>query len=178
MEPEIRHDLDAQAEFILNFLMTDRKNQFPKGRRDGTIKQIEPQILAEAAGEEIDVVFQLRDILENELKKNNQLDLLKNIELPLVRVLADMEYEGVRVDQMTLAEIAEELDKESRNVESLIFEVAEGEFNIGSPKQLGEILFDKLKLIEKPKKTKSGQYATGEDILVDGGVSFTAGLYR
>lgn len=166
MEPEIRHDLEAQAEFILNFLLTDRKGQFPKGRKDGVLKQIEPEVLAEAAGEDIDVVFQLRDILESELKKNDQLDLLKKIELPLVRVLADMEYEGVRVDQITLAEMSEDLDKESRKVQSLIFQVAEEEFNIGSPKQLGEILFDKLKLIEKPKKTKSGQYATGEDILV------------
>ena len=166
MEPEIRHDLEAQAEFMLNYLLTDRKEQFPKGRKDGLLKNMDPEEVAEAAGEDLDVVFQLRDLLQEELKKNKQLELLNNIELPLVKVLADMEYEGVKVDPVTLAEMSEELDKESRKVQEQIFKIAEEEFNIGSPKQLGDILFDKLKLLEKPKKTKSGQYATGEDILV------------
>lgn len=166
MEPEIRHDLDGQAEFMLNFLLTDRKAQFPKGRKDGILRQMDDKLISEVAGEELDVVFQLKEPLQEELKKNGQLDLLIDIELPLVKVLACMEYEGVRVDPMTLAEMSEDLDKESRKVQEKIFEIAGEEFNIGSPKQLGDILFEKLKLIEKPKKTKSGQYATGEEILV------------
>lgn len=166
VEPETRHDVYALAEFMLNYLITNRSEQFPKGRRSREIKKIEKAELAEVAGEEIDQIFQLKQPLEAQLKENNQLELLVNIEQPLVTVLAEMEYEGVKVDPVTLAEMSENLDKACKRVQGHIYELAQEEFNIGSPKQLGEILFNKLKLLEKPKKTKSGQYATGEDILV------------
>jgi DNA polymerase-1 len=166
VEPETRHDIYALAEFMLNYLMTNRSEQFPKGRRAKDLKKMPSAELAEVAGEEVDNIFQLKEPLEAQLKKTSQLELLEKIELPLVTVLADMEYEGVKVDPMTLAEMSEDLDKACKIVQGRVYELAQEEFNIGSPKQLGEILFNKLKLIEKPKKTKSGQYATGEDILV------------
>ena len=91
---------------------------------------------------------------------------MSDTEMPLVSVLADMEFEGVKIDTTALAKMSEELKVESEKVQREIFQLAGTEFNIGSPKQLGDVLFERLKLIEKPKKTKTGQYATGEDVLL------------
>ncbi|MEJ7643266.1 MAG: DNA polymerase I [Chryseolinea sp.] len=115
--------------------------------------------------ERADQVFQLRKTLQAELEKRRHSKLMSDTEMPLVSVLAAMEYEGVNIDTAALAKMSEELRFESERVQREIFQLAGAEFNIGSPKQLGEILFDRLKLIEKPKKTKTGQYATGEDVL-------------
>jgi DNA polymerase-1 len=116
--------------------------------------------------ERADVTFQLRTRLQAELEKRRHTKLMTETEMPLVSVLAAMEYEGVTLDTQALAKMSAELKTESERVQRDIYQVAGMEFNIASPKQLGEVLFDKLKLIEKPKKTKTGQYATGEDILL------------
>ncbi len=137
----------------------------PKGRNQKTIDQIAVERVAEYACEDADITLQLKDALSEEIGERKLEKLLHNVEEPLSFVLADMEYEGVKVDTTVLEKMSKELDKESRRVQEDIFGIAGVEFNIGSPKQLGDILFEQLKLVENPKKTKSGQYATGEDIL-------------
>ncbi|MEO5979667.1 MAG: DNA polymerase I [Chryseolinea sp.] len=115
--------------------------------------------------ERVDLTLQLRKKMQAELEKRRHSKLMSDTEMPLVSVLATMEFEGVKIDTAALSKLSEELKREIERVQKDIFELAGSEFNIGSPKQLGEVLFDKLKLIEKPKKTKTGQYATGEDVL-------------
>jgi DNA polymerase I len=116
--------------------------------------------------ERVDKIFQLKTPVINDLKQRGHEKLMQDIEMPLAQVLAAMEYEGVKVDVLALNKMSEELKIEIDRVQKDIFKIAEAEFNIGSPKQLGEILFEKMKLLEKPKKTKTGQYATGEDVLL------------
>jgi DNA polymerase-1 len=116
--------------------------------------------------ERVDKIFQLKTPLEKDLKERGHQKLLDEVEMPLAQVLAAMEYEGVKVDVKALNKMSEDLKVEIEKVQKDIFRIAECEFNIGSPKQLGEVLFEKMKLLEKPKKTKTGQYATGEDVLV------------
>jgi DNA polymerase I len=120
----------------------------------------------ESACERVDLILQLKPKLEIELKEKGQWRLLKEVEMPLVTVLAAMEFEGVNIDEETLKWMSEALRKDSAAVQKEIFEIAGTEFNIASPKQLGEILFDRMKLLDKAKKTKTGQYATGEDVLL------------
>jgi DNA polymerase-1 len=115
--------------------------------------------------ERVDKTFQLKTPVINDLKQRGHEKLMHEIEMPLAQVLAAMEYEGVKVDVQSLNKMSEDLKIEIDRVQKDIFRIAEAEFNIGSPKQLGEILFEKMKLLEKPKKTKTGQYATGEDVL-------------
>ncbi len=119
----------------------------------------------EAACERVDLVLQMKSKIENELREKGQWRLLREVEMPLVTVLAHMEFEGVNIDEETLKWMSEALKKDSAVVQKEIFEIAGTEFNIASPKQLGEILFDRMKLIDKAKKTKTGQYATGEEVL-------------
>lgn len=116
--------------------------------------------------ERVDKVLQLKDAVEKDLELRTHTRLMKEIEMPLAKVLASMEYEGVKVDVAALNKMSDELKVELERVQGEIFEICGAEFNIGSPKQLGEILFDKMKLIDKPKKTKTGQFATGEDVLL------------
>jgi DNA polymerase I len=150
IEPEVSHDLQVLSAQYLNYeLLAD-----PDSKQKNQVC------------ERVDKIFQLKDALEKELESRGHEKLMKEIEMPLVKVLAAMEYEGVKVDVKTLNKMAEELRAETERVQREIYQLAEVEFNIGSPKQLGEVLFDKMKLGDKPKKTKSGQYATGEDILL------------
>lgn len=148
IEPEASHDLGIIANQYLGVQLSDNK----EGK--------------ELAMERADVALQLRPKLQRELELRRHALLSRDIEMPLAEVLASMETEGVRVDEETLKWMSESLRKDSEKVQKEIYQLAGTEFNIGSPKQLGEILFDKLKLIEKAKKTKTGQYATGEDILL------------
>lgn len=150
IEPEAAHDLAILASQYLAY------DLLPEDHAD----------LREKMCERADVCFQLRAKLNSELESRRHVKLMNETEMPLVKVLAQMEFEGVRVDVNVLAKLSEELRSETEIIQREIFEMAGTEFNIGSPKQLGEILFDRMKLGEKPKKTKSGQYATGEDILV------------
>jgi DNA polymerase I len=149
IEPEISHDLSLLCNQYLNYQLGN-----------------EALSLEDRLCEQSDVVLQLKKKLQSELEKRGHARLMSDVEMPLLGVLADMEYEGVKVDAGVLAKMSEELRSESDIVQREIFKLAGAEFNIGSPKQLGEILFDKLKLVDKAKKTKTGQYATGEEVLV------------
>jgi len=148
IEPEASHDLSILCSQYLNYnLLSDSQN------------------IKERFCERADQTFQLRKKLQSELEQRRHAKLMSDTEMPLVTVLANMEFEGVKIDTQALLKMSEELRIESERVQREIFQLAGTEFNIGSPKQLGELLFDKLKLIDKPKKTKTGQYATGEDVL-------------
>ncbi len=150
IEPESSHDLPVLCNQYLSYDLFADTNSKQKNQ----------------VCERTDLIFQLQEKLQHELGNRGHAKLMSDIEMPLVCVLAAMEYEGVRVDVDALAKMSELLRIESEIVQREIFAMAESEFNIGSPKQLGEVLFEKMKLIEKPKKTKTGQYATGEDVLV------------
>lgn len=151
IEPEAAHDLGTLANQFMNYSVLSDQEGNP----------------VERVSERADVIFQLRDLLENELEKRGHTHLMNDIEAPLIDVLACMEFEGVKVDTEVLGKLSEELRLESEKVQAEIYTLAGTQFNIGSPKQLGEVLFEKMKLGDKPKKTKSGQYATGEDILLN-----------
>src|SRR3990170_4570031 len=150
IEPEASHDLPILCSQYLSYDLLPQNDPNIKDR------------LCERA----ELLFQLRTKLYQELEKRRHVKLLMDTEMPLSTVLAAMEYEGVKIDIPALSKMSDELRVESERVQRDIFQMAGTEFNIGSPKQLGDVIFDKMKLIEKPKKTKSGQYATGEDILV------------
>ncbi|HEX5168062.1 MAG TPA: DNA polymerase I, partial [Cyclobacteriaceae bacterium] len=150
IEPEASHDLSILCSEYLQYDLLSGGDEN----------------MANAACERADKIFQLRDKLQRELEKREHVKLMNDVEMPLSNVLAAMEYEGVKVDVSTLAKMSEELRIESERVQEEIYNMAGTQFNIGSPKQLGEVLFEQMKLIEKPKKTKSGQYATGEDVLL------------
>ena len=165
IEPETRHSMDVIADQYLNYIcipITDILG--PKGKKQKNMRDIDPAEVVNYACEDADIALQLKDVLEKELDDRLK-KLLNEVEHPLVFVLAEMEYEGVKVDKEALASMSKELQEISLKAQDEIFDIAGQEFNIASPKQLGEVLFDKLKLVDKPKKTKSGQYATGEDIL-------------
>lgn len=147
IEPEASHDLGIIANQYLGVQLSEGKEE------------------RELAMERVDVALQLRPKLQHELEVRRHSLLARDIEMPLVDVLASMETEGVKVDEETLKWMSEALRKDSEKVQKEIFGIAGMEFNIGSPKQLGEVLFDKMKLLDKAKKTKTGQYATGEDVL-------------
>jgi DNA polymerase I len=150
IEPEASHDLQVLCSQFLNYdLLAD-----PDSKKKNQIC------------ERTDKIFQLKEPLQRELDERGHKKLMSEIEMPLVKVLATMEFEGVKVDIKALNKMSEELRSETEKVQRQVYGLAGAEFNIGSPKQLGEILFEKLKLSEKPKKTKSGQYATGEDVLL------------
>ena len=166
ISPETKHNMDALAKQYLNYTPVSITSLIgPKGKKQGNMRDIDPKEVTEYAGEDADITLQLKEYLASEITAHELNDLLQNLEQPLVPVLANMEYEGVRVDNSVLKIMSDDLQQESLKAQDQIYELAGVEFNIASPKQLGEVLFDKMKLVDKPKKTKSGQYATGEEIL-------------
>lgn len=166
LDPESNNSMDWLADKFLNYKTISYESVVgPKGKNQKTIDQVELAKVKDYACEDADITLQLKELLEKDISERKLEKLLHEVEEPLSFVLADMEYQGVKVDTDTLEKMSKELDEESRRVQKEIFDTAGVEFNIGSPKQLGEILFEKLKLVDKPKKTKTGQYATGEDIL-------------
>ncbi len=166
IDPESKHGMDALAERYLNYSpVSITKLIGPKGKNQKNMADLAPEEVCDYACEDADITFQLKDKLIPELKDLKLEKLLNEVEHPLALVLSQMEYEGVKIDESALATMSKELQDESLKAQEDIFEIAGQEFNIASPKQLGEILFDKLKLVDKPKKTKTGQYATGEEIL-------------
>ncbi|MCA0363071.1 MAG: DNA polymerase I [Bacteroidetes bacterium] len=168
VEPEQRHGMDYLAANYLNYEPVSIDTLIgTKGKKQGNMRDVPLEKIKEYAAEDADVTMQLKHILDKELRKTNQEKLLTTVEVPLVRVLSAMEREGVKLDVMALAELQETLHKDLVRTQNEIFEIAGMEFNVGSPKQLGEILFEKMKIDEKPKKTPTGQYATGEDILTN-----------
>jgi DNA polymerase-1 len=166
LEPEMRHNMDVLAESYLNYTPVSIESLIgKKGKGQLNMQDVDVKTVAEYAGEDADITLQLKHIFEPEIKAKQLENLLYEVEAPLVDVLADMETEGVKIDTRALQELSVQLGEELQKLESEIYEQAGVKFNIGSPKQLGEILFDRLKLDEKAKKTKTGQYATGEEVL-------------
>lgn len=170
IEPEQRHGMDYLANVYLNYDPVSietliGKRSAAQGKSQGSMRDVAIEKIKEYAAEDADVTLQLKQILEPKLADSQQQKLLENVEMPLVNVLANMEMEGVRIDLNALHEMSSVLETDVKQIQSDIFALAGQEFNVASPKQLGEILFDKLKLDSKAKKTKTGQYATGEDIL-------------
>ena len=169
IDPETGHGMDAMAEKYLEYETVSIESLIgKKGKNQGTMRDVPPAEVAEYAGEDADITLQLKEVFEKELQQDEVTNkLFYEMEMPIVSVLAAMEYEGVSINSGTLHELSDELQQSIREIETEIYQLANTEFNIGSPKQLGEVLFDQLNLVEKPKKTKSGQYATGEIILSD-----------
>ncbi len=166
LEPDARHSMDLLAGNYLKYKPIPIEELIgKKGVKQGNMKDVALEKIAEYASEDADITLQLRHQLFPKLKENNLERLYDEIEAPLIPVLSGMEREGVKVDKSTLKALSIELAEEALKIEREIFDCADCEFNISSPKQLGEILFERMKLIEKPKKTRSGQYATGEEIL-------------
>ncbi|MFT6827078.1 MAG: DNA polymerase-1 [Roseivirga sp.] len=166
IDPDTRHNMDTLAENYLNYTPVSITELIGKaGVNQGNMKDVAIHKVVEYAGEDADITLQLKQKFAPMLEEGNVTKLFTEVEIPLVTVLADIEYNGVKIDVEALAVMSKELAQESLIAQTQIFELAGVEFNIASPKQLGEILFDKMKLIDKPKKTKTGQYATGEDIL-------------
>ncbi|WP_025761570.1 DNA polymerase I [Dyadobacter tibetensis] len=168
LEPDKRHGMDILAETYLHYTPVSITELIgKKGVKQGNMRDVPLQEISQYAGEDADITYQLYQVFEKELPKFNAHKLFQDVEMPLLEVLAEMEYCGVRVDLTALADMSKTLEEDLKAAESEIFEAAGVSFNINSPKQLGEVLFDKMKLVAKPKKTKTGQYATGEDILSD-----------
>ncbi|WP_324673155.1 DNA polymerase I [Hymenobacter sp. GOD-10R] len=167
LEPDMRHNMDVLAETYLHYTPVSIIELIgPKGKNQKTMADIPPAEVSDYACEDADVTLQLKHVFEPRLQELGLLKLLNEVENPLVPVLADVEYEGVRIDSGAMGEYSAELQGYITELEQQIFTAAGQEFNIGSPKQLGEVLFDKLGLGGgKIKKTKTGQYATGEEVL-------------
>ncbi len=167
LQPDMKHSMDYLAEVFLNYKPVSIEELIgKKGKNQKSMRSVEPDVIAEYAAEDADVTLQLKEVFEPKLKETGTDKLFYEIEMPLVPVLANMEAEGVKLNTKTLNEFSLELTKEIEKIRQQIYDMAGVEFNIGSPKQLGEVLFDNLKISSKPKKTKTGQYSTGEDVLV------------
>lgn len=166
LNPELRHGMDYMAEIYLKYKTVHIENLIgPKGKNQKSMRDVDYKIVAEYAAEDADITLKLKNILEKDIHKNGLDKLFYEIETPLIYVLADMEWTGVRLDLKALKDLSELYTNELKEVEREIIEMAGIEFNVNSPKQTGEILFDRLKIIEKAKKTKTGQYKTGEEEL-------------
>lgn len=166
IQPELRHNMDYMAEVYLNY-KTVRIEELigPKGKNQRSMRSLPPAEAYEYACEDADITLQLKNALEPRLKEAGVEKLFHEIEMPLVRVLAEMEMNGVRIDTGSLAETSQELTRRMQELEKEIHALAGEEFNIASPKQVGDILFGKMQITEKPKKTKTGQYVTSEEVL-------------
>ncbi len=165
-DPDSSNSMDWMADKYLNYKSISFESLVgSKRKHQKTIDQVDSQKVAEYACEDVDITLRLKKVLEKKIDEHKLGKLLHEVEEPLSFVLADMEYEGVKVNTDSLKTMSKGLDEEIRKARDEIFRVAGIEFNIGSPKQLGDILFKRLKLVKNPKKTKTGQYATGEEIL-------------
>ena len=166
INPDMRHNMDVLAETYLNYTPISITELIgKKGKNQLSMRDVPLDKQTEYAVEDADITLQLKEHFEKELGEANTQKLFKDIEIPLLRVLADMELEGINLDKSFLNSLSEELDADIAKLEAQIYEAAGEEFNIASPKQLGVILFEKMKLVDKPKKTKTGQYSTAEDVL-------------
>jgi DNA polymerase-1 len=166
IEPEMRHNMDMMAMTYLNYSPVEIESLIgKKGKGQLTMRDVDVQKVVDYAAEDADITLQLKETFAPRLEKDNLHKLFDQVEMPLVRVLTDLELEGVTIDTSALADLSATLDVDMKQVQQEIFDMAGQSFNIGSPKQLGEILFDKLQLDKNAKKTKTGQYATGEEIL-------------
>jgi DNA polymerase I len=166
LQPDLRHNLNYLAEIYLGYSPVSIEELIgKKGKNQLNMRDVDIETVKEYAAEDADITWQLKEILEKELTENGLIKLFEEIEMPLVYVLAEMEWTGIRIDSGILENYAVELNKETEKIEKEIFEMAGMQFNLQSPKQLGEILFDKMKIISNPSKTKTKQYSTGEEVL-------------
>lgn len=166
LQPDSRHNMDLLAEQYLNYETIHISSLIgPKGKKQKNMRDLSPETIVDYACEDADITYQLYHKLKPILKKQGHMALFKNIEMPLLLVLADMEQTGVSIDLKALAKTGDDYRHRLEAIEKEVQELSGSEFNINSPKQVGEILFDKLKLSEKPRKTKTGQYVTGEEVL-------------
>ena len=166
INPELRHNMDYMAETYLKYRTIHIDELIgAKGKNQLNMRSLRPDQISDYACEDADVTLKLKSILEKAIEKQDLSKLFYEIELPLIYVLADMEFIGVRLDTVALGEYSKTLTIELQNIESEIYKLGETEFNINSAKQVGEVLFDKLKIVDKPKKTKTGQYVTSEETL-------------
>ena len=166
IQPELRHNMDYMAEIYLNYQTIHIDELIgAKGKNQRSMRELDPKEVYEYAAEDADITLQLKNKLEPELKKQGAEKLFYEIEMPLMPVLAEMEMTGVCLDTNSLSETSKQLTQRMLDIEQRIYELAGEHFNIASPKQVGDILFDKLKIIDKAKKTKKGQYVTSEEVL-------------
>ena len=166
IQPELRHNMDYMAEIYLNYQTIHIEELIgPKGKNQKNMRDLAPEQVYEYAAEDADVTLKLKNKLEPELKKYGAESLFHDIEMPLMPVLAQMEMNGVCLDTDSLKETSKVLTDRMKEIEQRIYQLAGMEFNIASPKQVGEVLFDKMKIVEKAKKTKTGQYVTSEEVL-------------
>ena len=164
--PDMRHNLDILAQTYLNYSPVSIETLIgKKGKEQGSMRDVEIEKIKEYAAEDADITLQLKHKFEPELKEKALEKLFSDVEVPLIKVLANIEREGINLDVSALNDFSAQLQGDITLVEKEIQDYAGTKFNVSSPKQVGEILFDYLKIVEKPKKTKTGQYATGEDVL-------------
>jgi DNA polymerase-1 len=167
IQPELRHNMDFMAETYLNYQTVHIDELIgPKGKNQRSMRDLSPTLVYEYACEDADITLQLKNRLEPELTKRECEKLFYELEMPLMPVLAEMEMNGVCLDTESLKETSTILTTRQKEIERRIYELAGKSFNIASPKQVGTILFDELKIIDKPKKTKTGQYVTSEEVLL------------
>lgn len=167
IQPELHHNMDFMAETLLHYQTIHIEELIgPKGKNQKSMRDLAPKDIFEYAAEDADITLQLKNVLEPRLKEAGAESLFRDIEMPLVRVLADMELNGVCLDTESLKETERVFTERMYQYEQHAYELAGEKFNIGSPKQVGDILFGKMKIVEKPKKTKTGQFVTSEEVLL------------
>ena len=166
IQPELHHNMDYMAETLLSYQTIHIEELLgPKGKKQKNMRDLSPTDIYEYAAEDADITLRLKNVLEPRLKELGVEELFWNIEMPLVRVLADMELNGVCLDTEALQDTSKIFTERMKQYEQEIYKEAGEEFNISSPKQVGDILFGKLQIMDKPKKTKTGQYVTSEEVL-------------
>lgn len=166
IQPELRHNMDYMAEVYLNYRTIHIDELIgPRGKNQKSMRDLPPSQVYEYAAEDADVTLRLKNVLEPKLKEAGVEELFYEIEMPLVTVLAEMEMNGVRIDTNSLQETSQILTARMKEIEQRIYNEAGEVFNIASPRQVGDILFGKMKIMEKPKKTKTGQFVTNEEVL-------------
>lgn len=167
LQPDMRHNMDLLAETYLNYQTLHIESLIgKKGKNQKSMRDVDLELIGKYAAEDADITLQLKIIFEPLLAEKNLLELFSQVEMPLIKVLAEMERNGVSLDVPALRKFSEELGHDIKALEIKIYEQAGESFNIASPRQLGDILFGKLKISDKAKKTKTGQFSTGEDVLV------------
>ena len=167
LQPEQKHNMDILAETLLNYQTIHIDELIgPKGKSQKNMRDLSPADICDYAAEDADITLHLYNVLKPRLKEADVEDLFYNIEMPLVPVLAEMEMNGVLLDTNALAETSKVLTERMKQIEKEIYDLAGHEFNIASPKQVGEVLFGEMKIVDKPKKTKTGQFVTSEEVLL------------
>jgi len=167
IEPDGKNGMDALSEKFLGYEPVHIEELIgKKGKGQGSMRDVEPEKIKEYAAEDADITLQLKTVLLPQLKERDVEKVFYEVENPLVKVLTAMEFEGIRIDEAFLNEYSKDLEKEAKAAEESVYKQAGVRFNLASPKQLGEVLFDKMQIDPKAKKTKTGQYATGEDVLL------------